>query len=380
MPVVTLTGPRQSGKTTLARGTFPDFDYASLERPDLRERAIADPLGFLAGLGDRVILDEVQRHPDLLSYIQDEVDSGTRPRRFVLTGSHDLLLMDSVARTLAGRTANLHLYPLSVAELSERPAIDPFALHSIAPGRPPPRSRWETVWAGFYPRIHDQGLEPRSWLADYYRTYVERDLREVQRVVDLDAFQTFVRLAAARTACEINYSELAQDAGISQPTAKQWLSVLRTGFLCTVLPPHHRNFRKRLRKRSRLHFLDSGLVCYLLGITSPDVLASHPLRGAIFESFVVGELVKTFAHAGEDPPLYHWRDATGREIDVLVDLGTELIPIEVKSGATVASDAVDTLAWWTNLPGNPQRRGILVHGGDETLAVAGFRVLPWFLQ
>ncbi len=383
MPVVTVIGPRQSGKTTLVRQVFPDHAYLSLEQPDLRSRAREDPRGLLAEHrhGPGVILDEVQRVPELLSYIQTEVDEDDRPGRFILTGSQNLLLMESVSQTLAGRTAILKLLPLSLTELEAWEPLDPTRLDAT-PGRPvkPARGLWETLWTGFYPRIHDKGLDPVRWLADYHRTYVERDLRQILRVLDLDGFERFVRLVAARTGQELNLSDLAADAGVSQPTARQWVTALRTGFLITVLPPHHQSFRKRMRKRPKLHMLDTGLACYLLGIRDAATLAAHPLRGAIFESFVAGELVKAFEHAGLEAPLYHWRDATGHELDVLLDLGDRLIPVEIKSGLTVPSDALDSLRWWTGIPGNSNKGGVLVHGGQEAWARDGFAVLPWFLR
>ena len=385
-PVVTLTGPRQSGKTTLVRALFADYRYLSLEAPDLRSRAVEDPRSFLTQ-ANHLILDEIQRAPELLSYVQVLVDADDRPGRFILTGSQNLLLMESVSQTLAGRTAFLRLYPLSLSELYEGPPLDPLNLDrpdtawGAGPGsRPPRKGLWDTLLDGFYPRIHDRGIPAGEWLADYLRTYVERDLREVMQISDPRSFERFVRLAAAHTARELNLTTLAGDIGITQQTAKRWLTALEIGFLATTLPPHHANYRKRLRKRPRLHFLDTGLICYLLDIRDAGTLERHPLRGAIFESFVVSELVKGFAAIRRDPPLYFWRDATGHEIDVLIDAGERLVPVEVKSGQTVAGDAVDTLAWWTSLSSNPNRGGVLVHGGVESFDFKGFRVLPWFLR
>ena len=382
-PVVTVTGPRQSGKTTLVRAVFPEHHYVSLEAPDLRERALSDPRGLLAQ-ADRMILDEIQRAPALLSYIQTLVDEDDCPGRFIVTGSQNILLMESVSQTLAGRTALLRLYPFSLAELRGQPLLDPFTLDRPAPpggaaGSPPPDTLWETLVAGFYPPVHDRGIPPADWFADYFRTYVERDLREVMRVADLRAFETFVRLAAARTASELNMNSLAGDAGVAHPTARRWLTALETGYLAATLPPHHSNYRKRLRKRPRLHFLDTGLTCSLLGIRDGAMLEQHPLRGAIFESFVAAELIKAFAAMRRDAPLFFWRDATGRQIDMLIDAGDRLIPIEIKSGQTVASDALRTLAWWTSIPSNPNQGGVLVYGGNERFALGEYQVLPWFL-
>ena len=381
-PVVTLTGPRQSGKTTLVQALFADHRYVSLEAPDIRARAIEDPRSLLAQ-SDMLILDEVQRAPALLSYIQGLVDADPRPGRFILTGSQNLLLMEAVSQTLAGRTAFLRLYPLSLAELSEREPLDPLNLDragaNAPPSRPPPRTLWDTLVEGFYPRIHDRGIPAGEWLADYFRAYVERDVREVMQISDARSFERFVRLAAAHTATELNLASLASDVGVTQQTARRWLTALEIGYVATTLPPHHANYRKRLRRRPRLHFLDTGLVCYLLDIRDAATLERHPLRGAVFESFVVSELVKSFAAIRRDPPLYFWRDATGHEIDVLIDAGGRIVPLEVKSGRTVASDAVDTLVWWTSIPSNPNRGGVLVHGGEESFDFKGFRVLPWFL-
>ena len=385
-PVVTLTGPRQSGKTTLVRAVFPDYRYASLEAPDVRARAVSDPRGFLAG-GDPVILDEIQRAPELLSYVQGLVDEDPGPGRFIVTGSQNILLMKSVSQTLAGRTALLLLHPFSLAELYGLPPLDPRALDRGATVLPhhildrlSAKDLWESLVTGFYPPVHDRGLSAREWIGDYYRTYVERDLREATRVLDLGAFETFTRLAAARTATELNLSGLASDAGITHQTARRWLTALEIGYVATTLPSHHANYRKRLRKRPRLHFLDTGMVCYLLGIEDGATLERHPLRGAIFESFVASELIKAFAAMRRDAPLFFWRDATGHEIDILIDTGSRLIPVEVKSGRTVPPDAVAGLKWWTGIPSNPNRGGVLVHGGSESFDLSGFRVLPWFLR
>ncbi len=379
MPVLTITGPRQSGKTTLTRAVFPDKAYFSLESPVNREAAISDPQGVLARFPDGAIFDEIQLAPDLLSYIQVEVDERDTPGRFVLTGSQNLTLMQSVSQTLAGRSSLFTLLPFSTAELYGKDPVDPRHVASATATSEPEAGLWELLWTGLYPRIHDKGLDPQEWLSNYHKTYVERDLRDLLRVMDLDGFERFVRLAAARTGQELNYASLASDAGISQPTARQWLTALRVGSLVVVLQPHHQNYRKRLRKRPKLHFLDSGLVCYLLGINSPKVLEHHPLRGAIFESFVVSELTKAFVHRGLEAPLYHWRDATGHEIDVIIDTGERQIAVEVKSSATLGAHVLDELKWWTSLDSNPNTGGVLVHGGKACHEQAGFCVRPWWV-
>ena len=377
-PAVTVMGPRQSGKTTLCRALFPDHEYVSLEAPDTRLRAIEDPRGLLFHRGN-VVIDEVQRVPELLSYIQVAVDEDPRPGRFILTGSQNLLLMKSVSQSLAGRTALLRLHPLTLRETLELPPFD--LAEGVSANSPlqPSADRWETLFTGFYPRIHDRGLSPREWLGDYFRTYVERDVREVLQVSNTRAFESFIRLAAASTAQEVNLNRMASDIGVGQQTARRWLAALEVGFLAVTLPPHNANFRKRLRKRPRLHLLDSGLICYLLDIPDARALALHPLRGAIFESFVASELVKHFANRRLDPPLFFWRDASGHEIDILIDRGGRLIPVEAKSGETVPTDAVRGLAWWTALPANPARGGLLVHGGSRRFRFKGFDVLPWYI-
>ena len=377
-PVVTVMGPRQSGKTTLCRALFPDHEYVSLEAPDTRLRAIEDPRGLLFHQ-DNVVIDEVQRVPELLSYIQVAVDEDPRPGRFILTGSQNLLLMKSVSQSLAGRTALLRLHPLTLRETLGLPPFDLAEGVSASPPLQPSADRWETLFTGFYPRIHDRGLSPREWLGDYFRTYVERDVREVLQVSNTRAFESFIRLAAASTAREVNLNRMASDIGVGQQTVRRWLAALEVGFLAVTLPPHNANFRKRLRKRPRLHLLDTGLICYLLDIPDARALSLHPLRGAIFESFVAGELVKHFANRRLDPPLFFWRDASGHEIDVLMDHGGRLIPVEAKSGETVPADAVRGLAWWRSLPANPAKGGLLVHGGNRRFRFKGFDVLPWYI-
>jgi predicted AAA+ superfamily ATPase len=378
-PVVTVTGPRQSGKTTLVRTAFPDHAYASLEDPDTRSFAVEDPRGFLGQFGGAVILDEVQRTPDLFSYLQTMVDQDDRPGRFVLSGSQNFLLLRAISQSLAGRSAVLHLLPFSLAELAGRPPRDILSIGRSLPDRhDPSRSGlMETLYRGFYPRIHDKELEAGRWLANYSRTYVERDVREIVNVGDLEAFSRFVRLCAGRNGQLLNLSSLANDAGITHTTARRWLSILEAGFLVTLLRPHYRNFNKRLIKSPKLYFLDTGLLCYLLRIREPGDLRTHASRGAVFETFVLSELLKTFLNRGDEPALYFWRDSTGHEIDFLLDLGVDLVALEVKSGETVASDFFAGLRYWRGLIGDDRAPAALVYGGDRSFRRDDVTVYGW---
>jgi hypothetical protein len=367
-PVLAVTGPRQSGKTTFCRSEFPDHAYVSLELPDERRFAREDPRGFLARFPDGAVLDEIQRVPELTSYLQVIVDEDARAGRWILTGSQHFALSKAVSQSLAGRVALLELFPLTLAELLRFPK--------------PPESLFETLFAGAYPRIHDKKLPPSEWLASYVATYVERDVRDVLNVGDLIAFQTFVAQAAARSGQVLNLSNLGVDAGISQPTAKSWLSVLETSYLAFRLPPFARNLRKRLIKAPKLHFLDSGILCYLLGIRTPAELVTHPLRGAVFESWVVSEVKKAHAHRGERAELSFYRDQAGLEIDLLRARASELVAIEIKSGQTSASSFFDSFEPFERAlatarrAGSPTRR-IVVFGGDTSQARSDVTLDSW---
>ena len=378
-PAVTLTGPRQSGKTTLVREVFGEHDYASLEDPDLRSFAQEDPRGFLEQFSGPVILDEVQRTPDLFSYVQTAVDEDDRAGRFILSGSQNFLLLRSISQSLAGRCAILHLLPLSLAELIGR---QPLPLASLGrrvpdPGLEPLAPLMETLFRGFYPRIHAKGISPGRWLRSYYQTYVERDVRELVNVGNLESFGRFVRLCAGRNGQLLNLSSLANDCGISHSTAGRWLSILEASFLVTLLRTHHRNFSKRLIKSPKLYFLDTGLLCYLLRVRSPDDLRLHASRGAIFESFAVAELLKNFLHRGEEPDLYFWRDSTGHEIDALIELGAESIAVEIKSGQTIAADFFRGLRYWRELVKDPGAPVGLIYGGDRSFLRQGMAIYGW---
>lgn len=381
-PVVTLTGPRQSGKTTLVRAAFPRHHYASLEDPDTRTFATEDPRGFLDQFRGRVILDEVQRVPDLFSYIQGIVDREDRPGQFVLSGSQNFLLLQRVTQSLAGRCAVLRLLPFSRSELMGRPIRDiAKSLQTRRPGGSTTDNQgadlFETLFTGGFPRIHDKGLKPQSWLANYYQTYLERDVRDLLNVGDIEGFGRFVRLCAGRSGQLLNASSLAADAGVSHTTVRRWLSILEASFVIYLLRSHHRNFNKRLVKSPKLYFLDTGLLCYLLRVQSAEDLVAHAARGAIFETWVVSEALKNFYNRGAEPDLYFWRDSAGHEVDLLVDLGAKQIPIEVKSGQTIASDFFADIDYWRNLARQPSGVAGLVYGGAASHMRRGVTVLSW---
>jgi predicted AAA+ superfamily ATPase len=381
-PVLAVVGPRQSGKTTLVRKLFPGHAYLSLENLDLRQQAEDDPRGFFHDHPAPVVLDEAQRVPQLFSYLQERVDTDSEPGQYILTGSHQFLLLEKIAQSLAGRIATFRLFPFTFSELSGQ-APDT-SLEEILD--PPRRDRpaladdlSALICKGFYPPIHARRLTARTWLENYLQTYVERDIRLLVNVGNLRTFENFLKLCAAHSGQLLNYAAIANAAGVSLPTVKRWVSLLETSGIILLLPPHHRNFSKRVVKTPKLYFVDTGLLCLLLSIRQPGELAGHPLRGHIFETLVVSEYYKRIAHLGETPPLYFWRDKTGNEIDLIVDLGARLFPIEIKSSQTFSPVFKEGLNRWFALKGNTNKRGRIVYAGDQLIGRrAEIQALPWW--
>jgi len=362
-PMVTITGPRQSGKTTLAKKVFADKPYYSLEDPDVRHMALEDPRAFLARLPDGGVLDEVQRAPELLSYLQSHVDADGRMGLFLLTGSQQFGLMAGITQSLAGRTAFIELLPLSMSELSNA-GIAPNMLDDM-------------LFNGGYPTLYDRQLAPNNWFPAYVTAYVERDVHQLLKVQDLEIFQRFVRLCAGRSGQLLNLSSLAADCGVTHNTAKAWISVLEASYLLFQLRPHHNNFNKRLVKSPKLYFYDVGLLCWLLGIRESGQLSTHPLRGHIFETMIVSEWIKKYLNRGKKPPLYFWRDSNGNEVDLIVDTGAGLMPIEIKSGQTINRDFFTGLEKWMRLGGALANAPTLIYGGTDSYSHKGINIVAW---
>jgi uncharacterized protein len=385
-PVISLTGPRQSGKTTLVRATFPKARYVSLEDPSQRGFALEDAKGFLGQFRtDQVILDEVQRVPEIFSYIQGIVDEQDRPGQYILTGSQNFLLLEKISQSLAGRCAIHYLLPFARSELLALTPIEPREITTLAESGHRRQTSstethmFETLWTGSYPRIHDKNIPAHQWLASYIQTYIERDVRSIVNVSDLEIFTRFVRLCAGRTGQILNLQSLGNDCGIDHKTAKRWISILETSFIVKLLRPYHRNFNKRLIKSPKLYFLDSGLLCYFLQIHKTDDLLMHSMRGAIFETWVVSELYKSYYHTGKRPDMYYYRDSNANEIDLILDHGDQVIPIEIKSGQTINSDFFKGIRYWKKLTNTPNCPAALIYGGTDTGKRSGISILPWSL-
>ena len=362
-PIVAITGPRQSGKTTLAKLTFPQKPYLSLEDPDVRSTAESDPRGLLAGFPNGAILDEAQRAPQLFSYLQTKVDEQIIPGMFVLTGSQQFGLLSGITQSLAGRVGLIHLLPFAASELSAAGQL--------------PESLEELLVRGLYPPLYDRKILPSDWFSGYVATYVERDARQLINVRNLSVFQRFVKMCAARTGQILNLSSLASDCGITHNTAASWISVMEASYLIYLLRPHHRNFNKRLIKAPKLYFLDVGLAAWLMGIHTPEQIRFHAQRGAIFETFVVTEFLKSRFNQGLPSNLFYWRDSKGLEIDLILEAGEKLNAIEIKSGQTIVPDFFSSLKLWGKLARQKDFPAWLIYGGDKALTNENISIVPW---
>jgi len=362
-PALVVTGPRQSGKTTLTQMVFPDKPYVSLEELDTREFALQDPRGFLNQYPDGAILDEVQRCPDLFSYLQSILDAKKKMGQFILTGSQQFGLISNISQSLAGRVAKISLLPFSLDELQK--------------AKKAPKKLEELMFKGLYPPVYDRKLDPPIWYGNYVDNYIERDVRQLINVRDLLVFQRFVRMCAGRTGQILNLSSLASDCGVTHNTAKAWISVLEASYIIHLLQPHHKNFNKRLIKSPKLYFYDPGLAVWLLNIQTAQQFATHSARGHIFETWVVSELLKCRFNNALKSNLYFWRDNKGQEVDVLIERADKLLPIEIKSGQTMANDFLDGLKKYRLLAGRSSGQGFLLYGGTKAHTRENIRIVPW---
>ena len=346
-PVVTITGPHQSGKTTLVKQTYPEMDYVSLEELDAREFAEKDPREFLSQYPDSVIIDEIQKVPSLLSYIQTIVDSEQKNGRFILTGSNQFEYISNISQSLAGRTGILKLLPFSYAELYG---------NSFVP-------QHEILYKGFYPRIYDQNIRPELFLSGYLETYVEKDVRNIIKVKDLMQFHRFLQLCAGRTGQIVNFSNIGNELGVDHKTVKEWISIAIASYILFLLPPFYKNYNKRIRKAPKLYFTDVGLASHLIGIQNAEQLKIHPLKGELFETFVVLEFLKNRYNQGKRSNLYYFRDSIGNEVDLVFETGLSPVPIEIKSAKTINSDFFKGLNYFREIDKTIDK-SVLIVGAD----------------
>jgi len=359
---IALTGPRQSGKSTLARTTFPDKKYISLENPDIRQAALDDTRGFLNNLPAGAIIDEAQRVPELFSYLQQVLDENSERGRFILTGSNNFLMLESISQTLAGRIGYLELLPFSYGEIRKIPEQD-FHLNHL-------------IFSGGYPAITFDHIDPAFWFPSYVRTYIERDVRQIKNITNLNLFQKLLYLCAGRVGQQLNLNNLAIECGVDHKTIGSWMGILQASYVIHLLPPFYNNFSKRIIKSPKLYFYDTGLACALLGIDSSAELENHASRGALFENYIINELIKKRFNKGLRSNLFYWRDVSGHEIDVLADRGSSATAMELKSGMTVTSEFFKGLAFWQEL--TKYTRSYVIYGGEGTQKRSnGMEVIPW---
>ncbi len=365
-PAIAIFGPRQSGKTTLVRATFPDYEYINLESFEEKEFATSDPKGFLERSLKKskgIILDEIQKVPSLLSYLQLEIDASNSIGRFILTGSQNILLNHHINQTLAGRVAITTLLPFSIEELRDAKALKDNPM--------------EAVFTGFYPRLYDNKIDPVIFSESYMRTYVERDVRDIKQITSLLEFQKFMKLCAGRIGQLLNLSSLANESGLALSTVKSWLSVLEASYIIFFLQPYHVNFNKRIVKMPKLYFYDTSLACNLLKITSYDSVYDHYLRGALFESLIVSDLMKKRFHHCLPPNIYFWRDKVGNEIDCILEEDGSVIPLEIKSSSSINSDIFQEILFWSKLTKTPSSIGEIVYAGNEEQKRNEGHVFSW---
>lgn len=362
-PVVTLTGPRQSGKSTLLKSLFAQYKYVSLEDPDIQRLAQNDPRGFLNSYPDTTVIDEAQRVPELFSYLQTHVDKIGKTGMYILAGSHNFLLMQSIGQSLAGRSAVLKLLPFSHNEMVKASIL------------PVPTN--EEIFKGAYPRIYDKNIEPAYFYPYYIQTYVERDVRLLKNIADLSRFNLFIKLCAGRIGQLLNLSSLANDCDIAVSTASAWISLLEASYIVYLLKPDFRNFSKRLVKSPKLYFHDTGLACSLLEIKSATQLTTHYLKGHLFENLVVNEFVKEFYNRGEEPAISFWRDKTGNEVDLLLQEADYQNAFEIKSGETFSPDYFKGVKYWAQLSGTSTENCFLIYNGNQSLKTSLGQVQPW---
>lgn len=363
IPILTITGPRQSGKTTLAKMTFPDYRYISLENPDNLDFALSDPKGFLNTYGQKIIIDEAQYAPKLFSYIQTIVDEKKENGLYILTGSQNFLLHAKISQSLAGRVIIFNLLPFSYDELKNTK----YKINKLS----------ELIVKGFYPRIYDSGLNPADWYQSYIQTYLEKDVRQLLNVGDINAFRNFLRVCAGRCGQVLNLSSIGNDLGFTYQTVKKWLSVLEQSYIIYFLQPYFENFNKRILKSPKLYFYDTGLVCALLGINSHESFELHYLKGNIFESFVISELLKNKFNTGIPNEFYYWKDLNGNEIDCIISNGPELKAVEIKAAETIKSEFFKTLYQWNKLDTKRNNSLNLVYGGSEYQEREMVKVYSW---